>query len=248
MTYKLLGKNFTPHDVLAKVTGQAKYAEDFRIDGMVFCRFLPSPFPHARIRNIDASEALKVPGVLGVLLPGDATPVAPPDPPILSDNPQYVGQPILALAAVDETTVQDALEKVKFDVEALPFTVDPLQSLHPDGPNARVDGNVGVGGPAAVKLQTFKWTEQDFAQAGEGKLPQGKSAKDWSYGDVEAGFKNSKYILDESFVTASNSHHSMEPRTSLAYWQNGKCFVHGSTQSQSFIVPQLAGYIGIKPD
>src|SRR5215831_2052766 len=82
MSYKLLGKNFTPHDVLAKVTGQAKYAEDFRIDGMVFCRFLPSPFPHARIRNIDASEALKVPGVLGVLLPGDVTPVAPPDPPI----------------------------------------------------------------------------------------------------------------------------------------------------------------------
>jgi xanthine dehydrogenase molybdenum-binding subunit len=248
MTYKLLGKNFTPHDVVAKVTGQAKYAEDFRIDGMVFCRFMPSPFPHARIRNIDVSEALKVPGVLGVLLPGDVTPVAPPDPPILSDNPQYVGQPILALAAVDETTVQDALEKVKFDVEPLPFTLDPLQSLHPRGPNARLDGNVGVGGPAAVKLQTLKWTEEDFAQAGEGKLPQGKSARDWSYGDVEAGFKNSKYVLDESFVTASNSHHSMEPRTSLAYWQNGKCFVHGSTQSQSFVVPQLAGYIGIKPD
>ena len=248
MTYKLLGKNFTPHDVVAKVTGQAKYAEDFRIDGMVFCRFMPSPFPHARIRNIDVSEALKVPGVLGVLLPGDVTPVAPPDPPILSDNPQYVGQPILALAAVDETTVQDALEKVKFDVEPLPFTLDPLQSLHPQGPNARLDGNVGVGGPAAVKLQTLKWTEEDFAQAGEGKLPQGKSARDWSYGDVEAGFKNSKYVLDESFVTASNSHHSMEPRTSLAYWQNGKCFVHGSTQSQSFVVPQLAGYIGIKPD
>jgi xanthine dehydrogenase molybdenum-binding subunit len=248
MTYKLLGKNFTPPDVLAKVTGQAKYAEDFRVDGMVFCRFLPSPFPHARIKSIDVSEALKVPGVLGVLLPSDVTPVAPPDPPILSDNPQYVGQPILALAAVDETTVQDALEKIRFDVEPLPFTVDPLQSLHPHGPNARVDGNVGVGGPAAVKLQTLKWTEQDFAEAGEGKLPQGKSARDWSYGDVEAGFKKSKYVLDESFVTASNSHHSMEPRTAMAYWQNGKCFVHGSTQSQSFVVPQLAGYIGIKPD
>ena len=53
--YKLLGKNFTPPDVLAKVTGQAKYAEDFRAEGMVFCRFLPSPFPHAKVKSIDAS-------------------------------------------------------------------------------------------------------------------------------------------------------------------------------------------------
>jgi hypothetical protein len=54
-------------------------------------------------------------------------------------------------------------------------------------------------------------------------------------------------VYDESFVTASNSHHSMEPRTCLSYWQNGKCFVHGSTQSQSFVVPGLAGHNGIKP-
>jgi CO/xanthine dehydrogenase Mo-binding subunit len=66
MSYKLLGKNFTPHDVLAKVTGQAKYAEDFRAEGMLFCRFLPSPYPHARVKSIDASEALKMEGVRGI--------------------------------------------------------------------------------------------------------------------------------------------------------------------------------------
>ncbi len=66
MAYKLIGKDFTPHDVIAKVTGQAKYAEDFRAEGMVFCRLLLSPMPHARVRNIDASEALKMEGVFGV--------------------------------------------------------------------------------------------------------------------------------------------------------------------------------------
>lgn len=245
MTYKLLGKNFTPHDVMAKVTGQAKYAEDFRVDGMVFCRFMPSPMPHARVRNVDISEAQKVPGFLGVLLPGEVTRVLPPDPPILSSEPQYIGQPILAVAAVDETAVHDAMEKINLDIEPLPFTVDPLQSLHPDGPDARLDGNVGA---QNLKLQTIKWSKEDFAQAGEGKLPAGKSAEDWAYGDVEAAFKKAAYVLDESFVTASNSHHSLEPRTSMAYWQNGKCFVHGSTQSQSFVMPALAQYIGIKPD
>ena len=51
MAYKLIGKDFTPHDVVAKVTGEAKYSEDFRADGMVFCRLLLSPMPHARVRT-----------------------------------------------------------------------------------------------------------------------------------------------------------------------------------------------------
>lgn len=245
MTYKLIGKNFTPPDVVAKVTGEAKYAEDFRVDGMVFCRLLTSPMPHARVKNIDASEALKMEGVVGVLLPEDVTPVPAPNAPILTMEPLYVGQPILAVAAVDETTAQDAIEKIKIDYEPLPFTVDPLQSLFPGGPNARSDGNVGTQG---LELQTLKWTAADFAQAGDSKLPLGKPAEEWAFGDLEAGFAKAKVVYDESFVTASNSHHSLEPRSALAYWQNGKCFVHGSTQSQSFVVPGLAQYIGIKPE
>ena len=146
MTYKLLGKDFIPHDVVAKVTGRAKYSEDFRAEGMVFCRLLLSPMPHARVKSIDAAEALKMPGVLGILTPDDVTPQPNPLPPILAKEPMYVGAPILALAAIDETTAQDALEKVKVDLEALPFTVDPLQSLFPGGPNARSDGNVGFDG------------------------------------------------------------------------------------------------------
>jgi CO/xanthine dehydrogenase Mo-binding subunit len=245
MTYKLIGKNFTPPDVMAKVTGQAKYAEDFRADGMVFCRLLTSPMPHARVRNIDASEALKMPGVVGILTADDVTPQPAPQPPILTNEPGYVGEPILAVAAVDETTAQDALEKIKLDLEPLPFVIDPLQSLRPDHPiDARLDGNVGSMG---VKLQTLRWTEEDFKQAGDGQMPMGKAAEEWAYGDLDAGFAKSKYVLDETFVTASNSHHCLEPRTAMAYWQNGKCFVHGSTQSHSFVVPGLAGLIGIKP-
>jgi xanthine dehydrogenase molybdenum-binding subunit len=245
VSYRLLGKDFTPPDVYAKVTGQAKYAEDFRADGMVHCRLLTSSMPHARVRHIDVSEALKVAGVVGVLLPNEVTAVPEPDQPILSAEPQYVGDPIMALAAVDETTAQNALEKVRLDLEPLPFVIDPLVSLHPDGPAARADGNnVGTQG---VKMQALKWTAEDFARAGPGKLPMGKPVEEWSYGDVERGFANSKVVYDDSFVTGSNSHHSLEPRSCFAYWQNGKCFVHGSTQSHSFVVPGLARYIGIKP-
>jgi hypothetical protein len=52
--YKLIGKNYATPDLYAKVTGQAKYAEDFRADGMLFCKLLLSPMPHARVKHIDA--------------------------------------------------------------------------------------------------------------------------------------------------------------------------------------------------
>jgi xanthine dehydrogenase molybdenum-binding subunit len=244
--YKLLGKDFTPPDVLAKVTGQARYAEDFRAEGMVFCRFFPSPYPHARVKSLDASEALKMEGVLGILTEADVKNPPAPGAPILTNEPKYVGEPVFALAAVDETTVQDALEKVRIEWEVLPFTVDPLKSLTPDNPaDARTDGNVGSAG---VQLQTIRWTKDDFASAKDGELPQGAAAEEWTYGDLDAGFAKAKVIYDETFVTASNSHHSMEPRSCMSYWENGKCFVFGSTQSQSFIVPPLAGFIGIAPD
>src|SRR5579862_4643348 len=110
MANKLIGQNYTTPDLVAKVTGQAKYAEDFRADGMLFCRLLTSPMPHAKVRSIDVSEALAMPGVIGVLLPNEVTPVPVPNAPILTDEPQYVGAPIMALAAVDELTAQNAIE------------------------------------------------------------------------------------------------------------------------------------------
>ena len=71
MAYQLLGKDFTPPDILGKVTGRAKYAEDFRAEGMLFAKLLTSPMPHARVRNIDASEALALEGVFAVLTADD---------------------------------------------------------------------------------------------------------------------------------------------------------------------------------
>jgi CO/xanthine dehydrogenase Mo-binding subunit len=123
--------------------------------------------------------------------------------------------------------------------------MDPLDSLKPDGPNANTGGNVA--NRRKIKLQQIKWSGKDFALAGDDKLPMGKAATEWSYGDLEAGFKKAKVVVEESFVSAANAHHAMEPRSAASYWENGKCHVWGSTQSSSFAVPSLAKYIGIKP-
>ena len=240
MAFDLLGKNFTPPDVQAKVTGKAKYSEDFRVDGMVFAKVLTSPMPHARVTNIDATAALAMPGVHGVLTADDVPSFPAPQETILTNEPLFVGQPILAVAADTEELASDALEQIKVTYEELPFTVDPLQSLFPGGPNALTGGNVASAGA----LRDVKWTAQDFAAATETQLPMGAPLQEWSYGDVDAGFAAAKVVLDETFVTAGLAHHSMEPRSALAYWQNGKCFLYGSTQGQSFPVPGIARLVG----
>ncbi len=245
MAYDLIGKNFTPPDLVGKVTGRAKYAEDFRADGMLFCRLLTSPMPHARVRGIDATEALAMEGVVAILTADEVPAVPAPQNPILTNEPHYVGEPILAVAAVDETTAQDAIGKIVVDLEPLPFTVDPLESLRADGANARVDGNTIV---SREGVREVKWSSESFAAVGEGQLPMGPPGAEWSYGDVEAGFADALVVLDESFVTAGTSHHSMEPRSAMAYWQNGKCYLYGSSQSQSFVQPGLANLIGIEPE
>ena len=241
---ELIGKDFAPPDLVAKVTGRAKYAEDFRADGMLFCRLLTSPVPHGRVLEIDASEALAMDGVVDILTAEDVPGVDAPGNPILTNEPHYIGEPILAVAAVDETTAHDAIEKIRVNIEPLEFCVDPLDSLWPGGPNARTEGNTIV---PQEGIQTVKWTREDFAAAGDGELPMGQATVEWSYGDVDAGFDDAALVLDETFVTAGTSHHSMEPRTAMAYWQNGKCYVYGSAQSQAFVVPGLARYLDIDP-
>ena len=86
MAYNLIGKDFTPMDVEAKVTGRAKYAEDFRAENMVFCKTLTSPIPHARIKSIDTSAATKMQGVLGILTADDVPQFPPPALPILAKD------------------------------------------------------------------------------------------------------------------------------------------------------------------
>ena len=66
-TNKLVGQNYTTPDLLAKVTGKSRYAEDFRVDGMLFAKLLLSPLPHARVRSVDTSAAEAMPGVKAIL-------------------------------------------------------------------------------------------------------------------------------------------------------------------------------------
>jgi xanthine dehydrogenase molybdenum-binding subunit len=261
--YKYIGHNYTTPDLVAKVTGKARYAEDYRAEGMLFTKLLLSPMPHARVVNVDAAAALALPGVKAILRasdfpappppptpPGGQAPPPPPLPPetALTDEPVYQGEPILAIAAIDEATAAEAIELVNVTYEPLPFVVDPLDSLRPGGANARTQGNAYTGAGPTLKVADVKWTAADFAEAAEGRLPMGEAPDTFEYGDLEAGFKAADLVLDETILSQGTGHQPLETRTAMAYWQNGKLYLHGSTQSVAQTVPNIARMVGLKPE
>ena len=227
MAENVIGADIAPPDLRAKITGRARYAEDFRAEGMVFAKLLLSPMPHARVRRVDTRAAEAMEGVLGIVRASDLPGEPGPRERALTDEPKYEGEPILAVAAVDETTAAAAVEAVKVDLEQLPFVLDPLESLREGGPDARLDGNV----VKDREVVSFKWPDAVFDAAGEDRLPMGEPAVEWAVGDVEAGFAEAAVVVEETIVHQSVTHHPMEPRSCMAYWQNGKLFLHGSTQS-----------------
>ncbi len=280
--HKLIGKNYQTPDLVAKVTGKSKYAEDYRADGMLFCKLLLSPVPHGILRGFDITAALALPGVKAIIthddLPGPADSVTDNGTripanlraePGLARELVYQGEPILAVAAESELIAANAIELIKLDIEKLPFAVDPLVTLRPGGPNTRVGGNVwrvpvpveaGRGGrgnaPPTAEISELKWTEKDFAEYDQGKLPAGELANKndgWSYGDVDAAMKTAALVMDETFVTPNTSHQCLETRSAMAYWRNGKVYMHTGTQSTSQTVVAVARWLGLldeagKPD
>ena len=264
---KLVGHNYQTPDIVAKVTGRSRYAEDYRAEGMLFTKLLLSPLPHARIRSVDTSEALAMPGVVAIIGADDLLAAAPPergvaaeeeegpdggkadkpkpiDPELgLTNEPVFQGQPVLAVAAVDEVTAANAIERIRIQWEPLPFCVDPLQSLHPNGPDARTEGNVHFGDG----LKHYKWTAEEWKEVEAGRLPMRDAPDTWQYGDVDAALKEAAVVIDETIMCQATSHQCMEPRSSMAYWQNGKLHLHASAQTTSHIARSVGRWSGAGP-
>ncbi|MCL2457675.1 MAG: xanthine dehydrogenase family protein molybdopterin-binding subunit [Desulfobulbus sp.] len=260
-TPKLTGRDYVTPDLRAKLTGKARFAADFRAEGMLVCKLLKSPLPHARVTHLDLRAALAIPGVRAILTADELPPPAdsvsdsgavikasPWAERALTMEPLYQGEPILAVAAIDEATANAAIEAVDIAYEALPFVIDPLDSLRPGGANARTEGNVWL--PSAKpgelpQIGELKWTAAEFGAAGQNRLPLGKAADQWSYGEVEASLSQAALVLDETFVTPNVSHQALETRSALAWWENGKLHLAVGSQSTSQTVPAIAKWLNM---
>src|SRR4029453_7717826 len=101
--------------------------------------------------------------------------------------------------------------------------------------------------PPRPSIQTLKWTDADFAEERDGRLPMGKTPEEWAYGDLDGGFRDAALVLDETFVVQSTSHQPLESRSAMAYWQNRKLYLPGSTHSLIRPVDPLSQWVGIDP-
>lgn len=245
MAYMHIGKDFVPPDVPGKVTGRIKYAEDYAREGMVYARLLTSPLPHARVVSIDASEALAMDGVFGILTADDVYPDGEDNSPglkVLTNEPTLVGEPILALAAIDEKTAETAIAAISVTFERLPFVMDPLDSLAEGGPDGYNGGNTFV---FREGVAVEKWSRDEVASFRAGNEPTAEPQQSWEYGDLNAAFAASEFIYEGGFTTAGYPHQSMEPRSAFAYWENGKCYLHGTSQSMTPVAAGMADIVGV---
>ena len=229
--------------------------------------------PHARVKHIDTSEALAMPGVKAILTADDLP--APADS--LTDNgtvikasrrasarspmePLYQGEPILAVAAVDELTAAEAIEKIRIDFEPLPFVVDPLDTLRPGGPNPRTDGNIWVqppppaaqpGAPRRSTSAEHRRTEVDRRQISpKPKKAVCRWARRPTNGRTATSTRASRtprWCWTKRSSRRTPAIRCLETRSAMAYWQNGKVYVHTGTQSTAQTVPAIARWLNIDP-
>src|ERR1051325_10524333 len=112
---RVVGKPFRKVDARAKCTGQTRFADDIVLPRMLFAKLLRSPVPHALIKSIDVSKALKLPGVVAIITgrdlpkPYGILPVSQDEHALSIDKVRFIGDPVAAIAAVDEQTAIDAL-------------------------------------------------------------------------------------------------------------------------------------------
>src|SRR3990172_5916932 len=191
--YTIVGKSHPNVDGVPKVTGRARYVGDMLPANALHGKLVRSPHPHARILNIDASKALGLAGVKGVVTAADGLGRLYGQMPRLADEHlpalhkvRFVGEAVAAVAAVDEDTAEEAMRLGEVEYEPLPAIFDPEEAMREGAPqlHEHVKNNVSV-------------------------------ERHWHFGDVEKGFAESDYVREDRFETQAVTHAPMEPHTVL---------------------------------
>ena len=239
---KLVGQNYTPPDLVAKVTGKARYAEDFRADGMLFCKLLLEPDAARARRQHRHQRGARDARRQGHPHRRRSAGSRPAAERALTNEPLYAGEPILAVAAVDELTAADAdradprrsrAAAVCRRSDREPAPGQPERAHRRQRLDAGAAGRAGSGTSrrAPADRRRSSGPPRISPKRSDGRCRSGKPTEEWTFGDLDAGFKNAALVVDETFVVQSTGHHPMETRSAMAYWQNGKLYLHGSTQS-----------------
>ena len=210
----VVGKPFRKVDARAKCTGQTKFADDIFLPRMLACKILRSHHPHALIKNIDASKALAAPGVVAVItgkdlpIPYGILPVSPDELALCIDKVRYIGDPVAAVAAIDEDAAFDAMNLI--DVE-----YEPLNTISSIEEGVMID-------------------EPRIHEYGEGGNVHKKVSLE--FGEVDEGFAEADLIREDTFFYEGNTHLPMEQHAAVAHFDSDeKLTLWSATQTPHYV-------------
>jgi 4-hydroxybenzoyl-CoA reductase alpha subunit len=218
----VIGQPLPRVDAAAKVTGVAVYADDISLPRMLHCRILRSPHPHARILSVDASAARRLPGVRAVLTGQDLPirfgimPVAQDERALEAEKVRYVGDPVAAVAAVDEETAAAALDAIRVEYEVL----EPVMAIEE-----------ALREPRDEPIHDRAYTRNPYNVHRQ---------LAYDFGDVEAGFARADHVREDVFFYQGNTHLPMEQHSAVATYGDGRLTLWSSTQVVHYVHRALA--------
>jgi len=215
----VVGKPFRKVDARAKCTGQTKFADDIFLPRMLYCKILRSHLPHALIKNIDLSKAFALPGVIAVItgkdlpIPYGILPVSQDEHALCIDKVRFIGDPVAAVAAIDEDVAFDAMNLIEVEYE-------PLQTI------SSIEEGVSVDEPR-------------IHEYGDGGNVHKKVSLE--FGEVEAGFAEADLIREDVFFYEGNTHLPMEQHAAVAHFDSDeKLTIWSATQTPHYVHRALA--------
>ena len=210
----VIGKPFRKVDARAKCTGQTKFADDIVLPRMLACKILRSHLPHAVIKNIDASKALALPGVFAIITGKDLPisygilPVSQDEHALCIDKVRFIGDPVAAVAAIDEDVAFDAMNLIEVEYDALQTISSIEEGVMIDEPRIH---EYGDGGNVHKKVSL-------------------------EFGAMDEGFAEADLIREDTFFYEGNTHLPMEQHAAVAHFDSDqKLTLWSSTQTPHYV-------------
>ena len=222
--FKVIGKPFRKVDARAKCVGQTKFADDIVLPRMLFCKILRSHLPHALIKNIDVSKALALPGVFAVItgkdlpIPYGILPVSQDEHALCIEKVRFIGDPVAAVAAIDEDVAFDAMNLIEVEYEPLNTISTIEEAVLIDEPRIH---DYGDGGNVHKKVSL-------------------------EFGNVEEGFAEADLVREDTFFYEGNTHLPLEQHAAVAHFDSDrKIVLWSSTQTPHYVHRALAKVLGL---
>jgi CO/xanthine dehydrogenase Mo-binding subunit len=221
-------------DAVAKVTGAARFTVDMDLPGLAHAKVLRSPYPHARIVDIDVAAARAHPGVLAVVSAVDLPDVhliyghAVADHPLIAvDKVRFAGEPVVAVVAEDAATADEALRLIHVSYEPLPFVETPEAALASDAPILH---------ERPGEQRPHRGFEEDIERTHANICSSSRQA----WGDIELAFADAALVIEGEYRYPMCYAYAMEPYTTVAAWSEGELTVWTSGQHPFMVRDDLA--------